>query len=415
MYVLDERDIYIDALNGLGVKDAKSKFDAFSSEVREQLTKEWLTRQAMNDSLILVASVAQALTHEREEAHDWLRNLRKDIIYVKQKQEIGSFKEIVNVPSLKWDKRNTLSMYTRNMRDDFKQMLMILWALKHSTYEARTQEETGKLRDLLGIAQRLSSVAADVLSDEASGPKLGDVMGQLDRLMAEVAIVMSVADGQGNRDLTAFTHGLKEFGKLLDYAKERDWVGIGFDISDNLKELNVKDAEYQNSLRFSMVLLSMYQAESVEEAKGIFHAALENESSREARYKNLAFDVGALAGANIGYGWQQWDSGQSDRNNGLVYGIFAPFGVMGTYKCFGGMLYPVDLGGYLSGTAGDTPAVREQSALHAGLAFYVRPWAHIPLVFGAAGDYKPRFAADDSKQTRVFGFAALELPLYIIH
>lgn len=79
------------------------------------------------------------------------------------------------------------------------------------------------------------------------------------------------------------------------------------------------------------------------------------------------------------------------------------------------MIYPVDLGGYLSGSLADETAdVRVQSALHSGLALYWRPSADTPVVVGASGDYKPSFDEDDTSEWRGSFFITLELPLFMI-
>lgn len=107
-------------------------------------------------------------------------------------------------------------------------------------------------------------------------------------------IIDTTGKTNGNIIFQQFAQGLLTFTGILEHAKERDWVAIGFDISDQLRDYKVKNEGFQNGLRFSRTLLTMYQAESVEEAKGIFQATLENEASRERRYNQTAYDITAL-------------------------------------------------------------------------------------------------------------------------
>jgi hypothetical protein len=140
-------------------------------------------------------------------------------------------------------------------------------------------------------------------------------------------------------------------------------------------------------------------------------SALESVGSRKQRFNKVAIDISALVGAGGGY------LGSVDANNrvtnGGSYGLFAPFGFQTTYKYVGGMVYPLDLGAYMSNASG-TDKVRLADSIRGGALFMVRFSASIPIVLTASADYRPAVGTT-TRQVRASGNLALELPLFLIH
>jgi hypothetical protein len=211
---------------------------------------------------------------------------------------------------------------------------------------------------------------------------------------------------------------LQQTALALELASKRDWVGLAIRVSDELTRYGsaAEPAEFARSLRFIRVLLSMYQAASVEEAKAIFAANLEDVASRERRYSEpqVAIDVTALLGVSFG-GLHTSESGPpSKTDDSLLVGLYAPFGVQISKGWWGALVYPLDLGSYLVATPNTQSASATwTTAIRFGAAGYFRPWAETPVVFGAGTDYKPEFQS--RTEWRYFVTASLELPLFLLH
>lgn len=474
LYTLDESEIYREAVNG----DANfiAKYDAFSkatiASFEKRVNDGWITRAAMLDTLRLTAAVAQALTHEPDEAMKWLKQFQNDL----RNPAIDSLSDLRSMPSLDWLKKDKLPYYTGKMKSAFKQMLA-----SPQIYLYSWKGDKRDIELIVKFAREMSSATTMITSHDADDkPSVVSVANQLSTFIKIISKNMPGHD-KGNTALQQFASSLESISKILKHTQERDWVAIGFDINDRindkvatsekldslpinkddlslqnkrikyingelifigvmtekekedllklsidesyksaiekLSEKSQKSKEFQNGLRFGRTLLSMYQASSVEEAKGIFQATLESQSSRKIRYEQgWTVDVAALVGLRLGNVWLDWDkSSANNDSDGFGYGIYAPFGVQFAYGRFGSMIYPIDLGGYISGSNADkTAEIRTQSALHGGAAIYWRPSAKMPIVVGGSYDYKPRFGDDDSSEHRVGGFMALELPLFII-
>lgn len=401
-YMIYESDIYRDAY-------VANEFDDFASSVksivRGKVKNGWTTRTAMNDSLRLIASIAQALTYEHDEAIAWLKLFRQDVKKAAQEGTLQSYYNLRSSNSLDWFNEQTVPPYTQKMRANIKQMLVT-----PQFYLFRYEQKDDAVRRAFDTVQRISEVAALLTSDDNAKQSVGDMVRQVSMMIRQISEIMKTGD-----DTRDFSNALDSFAVILKHAQERDWVAVGFDISDQLN-VRADNREIQRGLQFSRTLLSMYQAESKEDAKAILQSALENASSRKQRYDQWAFDITALAGMRAGKIKQEWANnltGNNSRDDG--YGLFVPFGIQIANNRFGTMIYPVDLGAYVSGSNADkTPDVRVQSALHSGVALYFRFSDRYPVVLGGSADYKPRFGNDDSAETRFSVFVALELPMYLI-
>lgn len=471
LYTLDESKIYRDAANG----DTKfnQKYDSFSQAIimafKDRVQDGTLTHAAIADTLSLTAAVAQALTHESDDAIKWLRQFQNDL---RNPSSIKTLNDLKSIPSLDWFKKESLPYYTGKMRSAFKHMFF-----SPQIYLYSWAEDSRNIDLIVKFAIEISSATRMITSNHVDKPSVVSVVNQLTTFIKKISENMP---DDGDDKLKQFASALKSVSVILEHAQERDWVAVGFDINDQLNdkvatseklkalpvmekylsqqnnrikyingelifigemtekekkdllklsndksytkaieklfEKSQKSREFQNGLRFARTLLSMYQASSIEEAKGIFQATLEHQSSRKERNDQFSIDVAALAGFRAGNVWLNWDkSSTNDDSNGFGLGIYAPFGVQLAKKTLGLLIYPVDLGAYLSGSLADeTAEIRVQSAIHTGIALYCRPWKKTPVVFGGSYDYKPRFADDDSSEHRVGGFMALELPLFII-
>lgn len=439
LYVLDEDDIYIDAMKSINLSE--KSFTNFSKKVREKfedkMTDKRMTQATIGDSLRLIGSVALALGVEHEEAIKWLKQFQKELSAKKEdsdKWEIDSFAKLRSAEPLNWLNRKNLPPHTRKMRDNFKQMLV---TPQFCLY--RWKKEGQNFQRMLDLAQELSNAFVMLTTGDYSGRSVEDMVRQLALFVGQMSsVIKKTGDDlekemkkkkqgvekdkiKGNiEQLNQLVHALNAFSIILKHAYERDWVAVGLDITEQLQE-HEAEIHAQRSIAFVRILLSMYQAETVEEAKGIFDAALVNETSRERRYDQWTLDVAALPGLRVSYVSYRRDEDKFDENNntetssGLGYGIFAPLGVQVARGWLGMLIYPVDLGGYLSGSLADeSPEIRLQSALHSGLAVYLRVSSRTPIVLGTSADYKPQFDNEDSEEYRASIFIALELPLYII-
>jgi hypothetical protein len=220
---------------------------------------------------------------------------------------------------------------------------------------------------------------------------------------------------------------LDEAANALRLASSRDWVGLAVLAADEV-EHRVKDrSEFERllpSLRFVRVLLSMYQAADVAQAKAIFQANLEDISSRAHRYDQFAVDAGALVGLRWGY---QRTRVYADGSSALVhpfpqiYGLLAPFGIQVTFplplhftRLHAGVLaYPIELGSYLVVNDSQTQKPIWQDAFRLGASPFLRLDRNIPIVLGVGGDVRPR--VNDRVEWRAYVHLALELPLYILY
>jgi hypothetical protein len=172
-------------------------------------------------------------------------------------------------------------------------------------------------------------------------------------------------------------------------------------------------SEVGAALHFVRVLMAVHQAKSPEEAKATFEAELQSLSSRAERFDSLTVDLAALVALEGGYHlYQPSPGGPTTPGAGYIYGLYAPFGVQVAWKELGGLIYPVDVGAYLTANQGGQPP-KPASALRLGAALYWRIVADIPIVAGVAYDYRPAF--EDFQEHRVFAHVSIELPLFIIH
>ena len=425
LYTINDHAIYDDALQ-LASSESRSSFKEMQEKttavLRSKLQSGWVSRAAINDILRLTAAIGQALAYEQEDAIAWIKQFQKDLNAKSQSglHAVYDLQSLMTTTSLSWFKRTTWPPYTRRMRDSVEQIIV---TPQNYLYVWETNNQS--VQFIMDLARSLSNDMALVTSDFDKNRSFSSMVNQLMTLMTHIAAMKKGAQDNAGKALSdidsqleVFAEVLTTFNRIVDHGRDREWVAIGLDISEQLAKKQAVNEEAQRGLRFSRTLLSMYEAGSVEDAKAILASTLENAASRGQRYgKGLTIDLTALVGARIGEVEQKWNSISTpniSRDTG--YGLFAPFGVQFANSHYGMMLYPVDLGAYVSGSNADESSdIKVQSALHAGLALYFWRGKDVPVVVGASVDYKPRFGSDDSRETRYSAFIALELPLFIIH
>ena len=114
---------------------------------------------------------------------------------------------------------------------------------------------------------------------------------------------------------------------------------------------NLRQPELVRSLAFLRLLMSVYQAETKEDAKAIFQSALVQKGSRRERFQRFSIDVAAALGARIGVQTQRTATTATGETEWT-----AASGFGGTLRArrrsicvraLGLLLYPIDLGAYL--------------------------------------------------------------------
>lgn len=207
-----------------------------------------------------------------------------------------------------------------------------------------------------------------------------------------------------NVDLSA-PQVLGQTSVILQDVANRDWVSLVQLIYNNTNFIksNAVDSRF---LAFMRMLMQVYQATSVDDAKNIIGSNLEDASMRITRFDHSGtIDVTCLAGVLGGVEGDPYGNSQ-----GLV-GLYAPLGLQFGFSELGIMVYPVDLGTYLTSSNQQTSA-NVNDAVRLGISVYHR-WKQLPIDLGIAGDYKP-VINDSVPIYRGFAFVSLELPFFML-
>lgn len=436
-YVVDELAVYREAMEGLGV--ATKPLDEFAIAVqRVRLTA--LPRAELGAGIRFLGAYAAALGESPERTHEWVRALRTELDAAVQTHTLAAFEALLrgNALGTAGPFRGSTFGTLRGATKD----LLTITAFPFLRASAAFPRGDTDLQASLKAAEALQDAATELLgalkegkADAATASELlVRVGGFIDQLakVAEVREKVTTAlekRDKGKRDAASadfkrFASSMKAGSEVLALAAKRDWVGLALRIEDELARVAAKGkvVELERSLRFVKVLLSMYQAESTDEAKAIFSAALEEASSRERRFDGLwTFDVAALFGLQGGAGYvREGTFGTNHVTNSTLAGLAAPVGVQVGIGHLGVLVYPLDLGSYLTaplstGGADEAKAgkVAWQSALRFGAAAYWRIWADVPVILGVAADVSPRI--EKNVEFRWYATLALELPLFVIH
>jgi hypothetical protein len=390
-YLLPEMPTYYQDIKILGSK-TKGVFDA--TTLTAQL-KDWESdiRQSMDDSgasrldlglfFKVVGSQLRAHQVASEGTQAWLQKLSGNIENLPETGDpvaallsSDSFRSGVKIDPL-----------VVPLRDAIKNLLSL-----SSLRESKSKGGFLAIEVFLKELPRLDGPSDLSPTPAAMADHLADLMGAFGQVLAV----------SGDSELV---REQAETSSILKYVGRKDWVSLAFEASEKLRAHSDTKGVDMRIFTFMRTLMGMYQAKSVEEAKSILVADLEDVSSRQQRYHDFSIDVAAIVGGN--YGKQD---GVGDQLT--VSGVFAPVGFQIAWGWLGVLIYPVDIGGYLTSTQDQTFKVSQ--AIRPGGALYLRPWSTIPIIAGEAFDYQPG-SINSSANSRAETFLSLELPLIAIH
>jgi hypothetical protein len=260
---------------------------------------------------------------------------------------------------------------------------------------------------VLEVADVMDTVAEMAQASRASLQR--ELMANTTRELAEEAQQRATKGGDALAQASA---GMRGSSLIVSRASDRDWVGVGLQLSSALEAARA-NGDVQRALRFVRSLMSMYQTRSVPVAQGIFQATLTDAGSRAQRYDTISFDLAALVAPRVGYQYNQHlQTGTWVGEGGPMLGLYLPVGVQISKGWWGVLAYPLDIGAYLVVQPGQEGPMWGD-IVRPGIAGYVRLWRDVPVTFGAAVDYRPLLYG--TQQFRLFGFAALEFPVYPLH
>jgi hypothetical protein len=445
-YVVAEHGAYEDALNELSPATV-GKLDAFLDDVHA-LDLSYLPREELAAGIRVVGRYAAAVDLAPEATAAWLRLLAQDLQSSAQPPYDTSYPRLLHGAALGTDTLGAVPGPVAALRVAVKDLLTLpaLAVLRHSDLLDGASSARKKLAAPLESANASMRKLLDAIQrDPASTGAFRDYVGALAAFLSDLADV-TVAMGEAvdvaashspalaaTRSTTSAMDpvarkavferaamAMKQGSLAMQLAADRDWVGLAIRVSDEVSRVpgaTGKLPELERSLRFVRILLSMYQATTVDEAKAIFAANLEDASSRERRYQEPPWtvDVTALVGVNGGHQYSRVEAnGETTSSDTELYGVLAPFGVQVANGRFGILLYPLDLGAYLTSPSSDEgTSPKWPDALRAGAAAYWRIDKGIPVIVGGGADYRPRFGGRE--EFRWYVTAGLELPLYLIH
>lgn len=431
IYLLLEQRAYRQALRDLEPEapGGEAALDAFLAVVRS-LELDRLPREELAYGVRLLGAHLAAARDEPDAANAWLARLKADLDAFGRRAGSGEPKDVMAAYQalLHGDAlgsgRRPAALRVGELRDAVKDFLLL-----PAVVVARDGEVTA---NVLATGTALAEVVAAFQAPGEGRSRLQATLRAFSRLADALSrLAGAVARRRSEQpalatpagaevDPAAFEHlaaALKEASAALALAAERDWVGLGIRAVEQTAE-RVPAGEDREavlaSFRFVRVLLSMYQAASVEEAKAIFQATLEDTASRARRYDRRAWDAGALLGLRGGFQLGRTvGDGHARYDRAGLYGLYAPFGVMTTRRSCGWIFYPVDLGSYLSVTpnSAEEGKPRWQDAFRVGLAGY-RRWRDVPVAAGLGTDFRPAIAG--RTEWRAFLGVTLELPMYLL-
>jgi hypothetical protein len=433
-YVALEKDIYVSAIDGLGGdRDVATQF--FSALRR--LTLPEVRREEVARGIRVVANAVYAYASDTDRTKEWFKQLTHDVNGIQWTSPIS----LDSLASLRRDNKDKWGGRVRVLRDSVKDFLALLLLDGYVAEVLGNRCVPGieePVRSLADVADALQRAGKAKPSAEQAVRLIADIVDSVGAMRQEIAARATEAKVRLPEE--RLPQGvLSRATALLREAHDRDWVALALEICDALtcrvQEPKIASEQSESSqassktclthselppaakrsIHFVRVLMSMYQAKTTDEAKGIFQAELQDAAARRNRWGQFSVDVGALLGAGGGGIWG-WATGATQADRQGAYGLFAPFGLQFAWPYVGVLLYPVDLGAYLVGR--DDPKAntsrRWPDSLRAGATAFVRPWADVPIDFGVAADYHPPFESSPT-ELRVFGVLALELPLYAIH
>ena len=449
VYVVAEQRVYREALASLNL--ATGPLDAFL-DAFQALDLSQLPREELAAGFRVVGTYAAAADLAPEGTRRWLAMLERDL--ERLELERNAYASLLHGEALGTDTHLDAPPVVA-LRDAAKDLLVLpaLAAVRYQRDIDRTDDARRTLEVLVrAAAASMEHLLAVVKRDPASAGAFEEYVGALSAFVsdlgrltaaigealdgpatagtAEANVVKPMARKGGDATRAPLADRQRVFqqaalamasGALaLKLAAERDWVGLGIQLSDEITRLPGVEGDLpalEHSLRFVRILLAMYQAPSVDEAKAIFASNLEDLGSRERRYPGPRWtvDVAALVGFTAGklHVREIAETGDTVRDTSALYGIYAPVGLQFASGVLGFLVYPVDVGSYLtSSDSKEETSPDWRSAFRAGGAFYLRFWPDIPVVLGGGWDYRFKFAGRD--EWRLFGAVSLELPLFTL-
>lgn len=432
-YVYAQLDLYQDYLSSDNT--ATAALDVYATDIRS-LPLKGVPAEELANTIRLIAVIIRSSSSDREALEQWFDLLRRDFeslvsqldsadldkAYMEflrgsalaspQPCAAGKCNSAVN--DVREAMKNLLVtpyLYVPGSKDFtlFKQrirgMATLVAALRTVKTGADLREvvkATADLLELFGSKQAVQALKGLAEARFVASQKL--VKG----ISAASTLDMVEADKDSTGNATAsIALALRELSVVIELIGEKDWVGLAIHAAHVLED-NVPDklTPLRRSFKFMRVLMGMYQADSKDEAKEIFAAALDDEASREERYDRGSVDIAALVGA--GGGAHFLDNDPMDEELHGLLGLYAPFGLQLSYKRIGLFIYPLDLGAYLVASS-EEPTWTD--AVRAGGAVEFRPWQYTPIDLVVGMDYRPAFGTDQ-EQLRILGGFALELPLF---
>lgn len=408
-YVITEKSLYEKAFTELGTTGAQH-LDDFIGAV-PGLVAPVPPRDELARGVRLVGAALRARSRDRAELERWLKALDVD---ARAAVNAGNIELLRRSDALNWSSRDTWPDSVRAVREAAKDLIAhprVAAALQLGAPRIGEQQKArvDALRAMAELFQRLLVMSQKPAAEDSIGVRVA-------ALLRAIAGVAGAIEG-GGEAATAMREALKLGGDVVALAEQRDWLGLALAAGDALERLmpGKIPPEVANALHFVRVLMAVHQAKSPEEAKATFAAALQEVTSRAERYDVFTVDLAALVSVRGGAQWNEKplpDRVGAALPSEAIFGLFAPVGVQFAWRWLGGLLYPLDLGSSLLARSGGEPP-KAASAVRIGVSLYARPWNDVPIVFGAGYDYRPAF--ETYADQRVFGFAALELPLFIIH
>lgn len=392
-------------------QDARVNLSNWYNNVTIKLKNEesLLQNDLLSNGLRLVALVLRAYHYDAEKTTTWLQALGEAV-------KNDTFNNIKDSDPLDWGSRKNTPKILLPLRDSVKDLLAIPLAFdlmnttndENSNYSYTEEEIRNLLNELIKFPNYGQSASSSLKLLEKYIKMLSNVLCKPETSSC-------------NQEIFVAALGLVQQG--FDRAADKNWVGLAMDITEISKKNLTEEEDFEDMyrvLRFSQTLMSMYEAQSIDDAKAIFESELEDVTRREMRYKSntWSIDVAALVGTLYGdLTVRDFSPQTADKTQGAdLFGLYAPMGVQFGYRGFGLLVYPLDLGAYLTGKTDSSVSsenIQWGDAVRFGLSGYYRFSASVPIVLGFGVDH--RSSIDDISQNRLFGFVALELPLFLIH
>jgi hypothetical protein len=353
----------------------------------------------------------------------FLEALRSDVGRVHEERK---YLAILHGKALGWQHRDDLkSAELKAFRDAVKNLLALpVFVLGvESVPQAQIETATKLVSDILsGIAKLRVTTSSPEDAVRAAANLMATLSGAITDLERKLFVPQAVADAKQSvvSELRAVSTSLDMASRFLTVASEHNWVAIALGASLEIASVSVpkvRQPELVRSLAFLRLLMSVYQAETKEDAKAIFQSALVQKGSRRQRFQRFSIDVAAALGARIGLQTQRTvltATGETQWTDASRFGgLYAPVGVQFANEHLGFLLYPIDLGAYLVAKPG-SDEVHSWDAIRPGGALMWRFSARYPIDFLLSADYLPEIQGH-APQWRFAAALTLELPLYMIY